>query len=152
MVNDPFRYSDLFLQLREVRPLVKEDKFSQSLQEGLCLHYDDGVTFCFNRTFSGSRGCDQLLMTEAYRVNESYSLEFRPDIAIGYSGKWLLLDAKNKGESGFYGEEKDGLIGACKPEDLYKMHTYRDALVDVVGAFVLYPGDQIRQSSILKRK
>ncbi|MGR8935402.1 MAG: nuclease domain-containing protein [Gammaproteobacteria bacterium] len=47
-----------------------------------------------------------------------------------------MLDTINKGEY--------GLIGPCKPEDLYKMHTFRDALVNVIGAFVLYPGKQTR--------
>lgn len=135
---------DGFLRLRQVTSLVKEDgDLSQSLQEGLCLNYEGGVTLCFNRTFPGSKGSGQFLLPIDYHINESYSLNFRPDIAISFAGRWLLLDAKNKGENGFYGEEgENGIIGKFKDEDINKMHTYRDALIEVVGSFILYPGNK----------
>ena len=134
---------DGFLRLRQVTSLVKNDGgLSQSLQEGFCLNYDGDVTLCFNRRFSGSKGFDQPLLPTSYCVNESYSFEFLPDIVIGFAGSWLLLDAKNKGESGFYGEEENGIICKFKVEDLNKMHTYRDALTEAVGAFILYPGNK----------
>jgi len=144
---------DGFLRLRQVTSLVKEDGLSQSLQE-LCLTYhgDSGdITLCFKRKFSGSngydfsgsKGSDQSLVPTSYCVNESYSFGFEPDIAIGFAERWLLLDAKNKGENGFYGEEdENGIIGKFKDEDIYKMHTYRDALTEAVGAFILYPGNK----------
>ncbi|MCG2830828.1 MAG: hypothetical protein L6302_07230, partial [Desulfobacteraceae bacterium] len=62
-----------------------------------------------------------------------------------HDGKKLVLDAKYKGRNnsnGFYGnEDDDGTIQRYKEEDLDKMHTYRDALKDVSGAFALYPGN-----------
>ena len=134
---------DNFLHLRQITSLVKEDGgLSQSLQEALCLHYDGNITLCFSRRFSGSKGSDQPLLPNSYHVNESYSFDFYPDIAIGFAGRWLLLDAKNKGENGFYGEEENGVISKFKDEDIYKMHTYRDALTEAVGAFILYPGNE----------
>ena len=56
----------------------------------------------------------------------------------------LLLDAKLRFEG-----EKLSVLGEQDSadsershvrEDLYKMHTYRDAIRDSTGAFILYPG------------
>ena len=35
-----------------------------------------------------------------------------------------------------------------KNEDIYKMHTYRDAIRGCLGAYVLYPGTETRIFSI----
>ena len=39
-------------------------------------------------------------------------------------------------------EEEDGTISSCKDEDIDKMHTYREAIEKVSGAFILYPGTE----------
>ncbi len=72
----------------------------------------------------------------------SYSLNFRPDYTItvknGLEIFFLHFDAKYKSN-----EDK------VKNEDVYKMHTYKDALKETRGAYVLYPGkkDKIYQES-----
>ena len=103
--------------------LVKDDPRNQKLVEGICLEYENGLLFGFN--------C----------WGESYSRPLRPDFSLHYQLQILLLDAKYKGErEGFYGETGNGLIESWKEEDIIKMHAYRDAIANVVGAFVLYPG------------
>ncbi len=63
---------------------------------------------------------------------------------VEYAGRRLVLDAKNKGRriSGFFGSQEDGTIKTPKPEDIVKMHAYRDAIKGVQGAFALFPGTE----------
>ena len=73
-----------------------------------------------------------VIPTNSYRISSS-----------DRGGELLVLDAKNKGREGrgdFYGLEDAGSIREWRPEDMDKMHAYRDALTGAVGAFALYPG------------
>jgi hypothetical protein len=57
---------------------------------------------------------------------------------------WLHFDAKyraNRVEE-LVGESGDEPVLVAKTEDLYKMHTYRDAIIHAVGAYVVFPGTQ----------
>jgi uncharacterized protein len=59
------------------------------------------------------------------------------------AGKKLIFDAKykgRKGSGGFYGGDDQGSVWTWKPEDINKMHTYREAITGVAGSFVLFPG------------
>jgi hypothetical protein len=42
-------------------------------------------------------------------------------------------------------EESVGLLGTAKRVDLLKMHAYRDAIRRSAGAYVLYPGSELRE-------
>ncbi|ADZ09787.1 Domain of unknown function DUF2357-containing protein [Methanobacterium lacus] len=76
----------------------------------------------------------------------SYSLQLRPDyvIEINFNDKthFILFDAKYKSK-GIPNEDlfnkKDHIY---KFEDVYKMHTYKDAIKNSLGAYVLYPGGE----------
>lgn len=119
----------------------------QKVQEGIALGYEGKITLLYNYSYAGSIGVD-VGQTEisGYQTSESYSHSLRPDIVIAKDGKEkLILDAKYKGkrgDGGFYGEETEGAIDSYKEEDLDKMHTYRDAIENVYGAFALYPGNK----------
>jgi len=67
----------------------------------------------------------------------SYSLEYKPDytLRINYNSERIFLhfDAKYK-----LSKEK------FKNEDIYKMHTYKDAIKYSLGAYILYPGKKKR--------
>ncbi len=115
--------------------LVKTNAEQRNLVRAAKLSYREGtIELAYNMTYSRQSG--------------SYSLTLRPDIVVRVirSNGWqtLILDAKLK----FAGERLDELGDrdpsewnrAATPEDLYKMHTYRDAIREAVGAFVLYPG------------
>lgn len=78
----------------------------------------------------------------SFTAPESYSLPMRPDIVVRAGGRTLVFDAKFK-----FAEVSEG-TGAeerlqAKREDFLKMHAYRDAIRDVRGAYVLYPGTDI---------
>lgn len=98
------------------------------------------VEAIYNATFSrsGPRG---------YRRRyDSYSLSLRPDIVLrSASGRLDLLDAKLKRRfAGAYeGEEGGEGDVTFKPQDLHKMHAYRDAL-SADSVWVLYPGDDLQ--------
>ena len=73
--------------------------------------------------------------SNTYKKHEftSYSEKLDPDntliIEVNGIQKMLHFDAKYKLKNGSY-----------NPEDIYKMHTYKDAINDSIGAYVLYPG------------
>ncbi len=63
-----------------------------------------------------------------------YSEKLDPDytIKLEYNGttKFIQFDAKYRLKDGTYIKE-----------DIYKMHTYKDAINDTLGAYILYPGE-----------
>ena len=81
----------------------------------------------------------------------SYSLNLRPDytLIIKYMDNNYLIhfDAKYRSDILFNyndiekrdNEEEEQRI--YKNADVYKMHTYKDAIKNTLGAYVLYPGD-----------
>lgn len=101
--------------------------WSARLQYGQC-------EVVYNRTYNKKSG--------------SYSVTLRPDIVVrratpsGCSS--LILDAKLKFEGArladIENEDPDDWSRTVTRADMYKMHTYRDAIREAVGAFVLYPG------------
>lgn len=105
------------------KSLVNEspEQTNQELNEGTWLRYEEDVQLGFNITFSSR--------------HLSYSQEYRPDIVIKYNGQHLIFDAKHK----LKGWDDD--YSKPKKEDIDKMHTYRDAIKNAVGAFILYPGE-----------
>jgi predicted component of viral defense system (DUF524 family) len=128
------------------RPIDADSATTSMLQR--TLGYDlrvtwrDGTALAYNLRFSRSR-------PEARR---SYSVPLRPDITLRLpSGRTHLFDAKFRlrklGDAGGGDADDDEVTdkaderrGDYKRADIYKMHTYRDALGSAT-AWVLYPGD-----------
>lgn len=113
---------------------IKTDERHRQLRWALRLSYP-GAELTYNRTYARGQG--------------SYSVPLRPDIVVRVrrtSGgrEALILDAKLK----FDGDRLDVMTSGVSPppqrtaarDDLYKMHAYRDAIREAVGAFVLFPG------------
>lgn len=97
----------------------------------------------------------------------SYTASFDPDFSLRVSSfnsdasvHWLHFDAKyrlerQQADSLFNCDEDGDVVGigamdyrtevnrVHKQEDLYKMHTYRDAILGSRGAYVLFPGDGV---------
>lgn len=89
-----------------------------------------GWTLFYQRTFPGGRG--------------SYSIDLRPDFTLEVDSRLFLFDAKYRAETAEeFGQPSAG-ERTFERGDLYKMHTYRDAIAGAVAAFVLYPGDEKR--------
>lgn len=111
-------------------------------------------------------------------IHKSYSLPFRPDytllIKIGLNHYFIHFDAKYRSEAeilSFYDkletnetteaeEEKleenigkrdyeEETFKKFKYGDLYKMHTYKDAILKTEGSYVLYPGDDCKIFKVL---
>jgi predicted component of viral defense system (DUF524 family) len=89
-----------------------------------------GTTLFYQRTYPRGRG--------------SYSVDLRPDYALDLGRRTILFDAKYRAETAEeFGQVPEG-ERTFERDDLYKMHTYRDAITDAAAAFVLYPGDDLR--------
>jgi predicted component of viral defense system (DUF524 family) len=104
------------------------------------------VTAVYNASFSRPAGGDPRPGLD------SYSLRLRPDIVLkGPDGRLNLFDAKLKlrflGALATTGVEPGGTgpEETFKPEDLHKMHAYRDAL-GAESVWVLYPGSATRRA------
>ena len=124
--------------------VVPDDPLEQKVRPGIRIRYEGGVSLWFNRTCIGSSGFMPREVTRGnLAIGDSYSHNLRPDIIISKGDRLLILDAKFKGEyGGFYGETKDGTISSWKDEDIDKMHCYREAIRNVTGAYILYPGEK----------
>lgn len=136
---------DKINKIRSCRTVVSNDPLEQKIIQGICIEYEDGISLWFNRTSLGSPDFMSSEYPEKIAPNESYSHTLRPDIVISRGDNMLIFDAKFKGQrGGFYGEGEDGTISTWKDEDIDKMHTYREAIRNVSGAYILYPGEEVR--------
>jgi uncharacterized protein len=117
------------------------------------VRWADGVRAFYNPRFGRS----------SPGIRYSYSIPLRPDIGIEVPGgsnfQLHLLDAKFKLDNlshvistadeegmGHEGEERRGIY---KRGDIYKMHTYRDAIVNARSVWILYPGTEFSFHSAL---
>ena len=124
LCNSTIDFNDIFS--------LGSDKMTISLREGIAKKFnlkvnekDIKVDLLYNKTFKKSRFSDY----------KSYSVDLRPDYSLiihdGNERYILHFDAKYKlniNDESF------------KNEDVVKMHAYKDAILDTVGAYVLYPG------------
>lgn len=88
-----------------------------------------------------------------HREEESYSVSLHPDYTVELpNGQRFILDAKYKydnpaqfmsGDVSADEERDEGERLVYKKGDLYKMHTYRDAL-GAQAVFALYPGNEFK--------
>jgi hypothetical protein len=119
-----------------------------SVSHGLEIRWSNGTTLHYNVGFSRS----------ATAGRRSYSVPLRPDIVLnvpmGPNRGLHMFDAKFRVDhvDGMMDSAEDDLQGArtetehrgrVKRSDLYKMHTYRDAL-EAASVWVLYPGSDFR--------
>lgn len=126
--------------------------FEVTLARNRTFEWASGVRLAYNPSFSRSG-------KPPYR---SYSVGLRPDIALeiehGPNRGLHLLDAKFKfqtpAEAGLdtageattggeaTGEKSAERRGDFTRGDLYKMHTYRDAIPEARSVWILYPGSE----------
>jgi len=113
-----------------IRNLVGRD---EGVRPGAVVRFENGARLLFNQGF---------------RRPNSYSVGLRPDFTLIPSrGRRIAFDAKFRFDSfptdTEIAEDASEVAGiaAAKVDDLYKMHTYRDAL-HLGAAVVLYPGTE----------
>ena len=144
-----FRLADLLRTLigppvRSVRP-APSDRYQVSVSWNRTFEWASGIRLTYNRTFAPPK--------------DSYSVRLRPDIALhlreGPNRGLHLMDAKfsvrTLSEAGLDTKEGGGLQveaeerkGTFTRGNLYKMHTYRDAIPDACSVWILYPGSEFR--------
>ena len=104
------------------------------IRHGFRVSWPDGTSLDCNRSFSPSD-------------RRSYSVPLRPDVTLEVPGAGLhLFDAKFRLDSSvlLMDENEDDDRRSFKRADLYKMHTYRDAIPSAHSVWVLYPGTETR--------
>ena len=99
-----------------------------SLDRGLSVEIGP-VRISFNPTFARSRG-------------DTYSTPLRPDVVLEIGGRKFIFDAKYRLKWKDLEDEVKEEESTFLRADLYKMHTYRDAIRNVEAAFVVYPGTE----------
>ena len=105
---------------------ISDDGLSIELREGInkSFNYNEiEIELLYNKTF---KNADQ-------RYN-SYSVNLRPDYTLRVHGDeifFIQFDAKYK-----LHVDSDKF----KNEDIVKMHAYKDAIPNSIGAYILYPG------------
>jgi len=98
-----------------------------------------GLTWKAEARFSAA---GTLVYNRGFRQPNSYSVSLRPDFSWMREGKLqVVLDAKFRLDRLPSQDEEDASEITAKRADLYKMHTYRDAL-GVPAAVAVYPGTQ----------
>lgn len=124
----------------------RRSHFSVHVDWDFEVRWRDGTRLLYNPRFSRSQA----------ESRYSYSVALRPDIALevcGGPGAGLhLLDAKFKvdrlpelvGTDDLAAEEREERRGIFKRGDIYKMHTYRDAIPRARSVWILYPGTEDR--------
>lgn len=118
-----FLGEDIIIEQQDV--ILKNGEVSY----GVCFKNDD-IAVYYNHTESRSR-------------KSAYSVALRPDttVVIKKENKTLnfVFDAKYKVR---YKEDEEGIARHVKSEDIYKMHTYLDAIENCMFAIAVYPGTE----------
>jgi hypothetical protein len=146
-----FTPSQQAIEVRDIAALYEFWAFFALVEEiGVCLkespvidlHPSDehGLDWRSEARF-GNKGT--LVYNRGFSRPTSYSLPLRPDFTWMVGGRpVVVLDAKFRLERADLEKEEDEDTpqATAKRADLYKMHTYRDAL-GVRAAVAVYPGD-----------
>ena len=129
---------------------LRSGDFQQDLVAGEAFEWASGIRLVYNQTFSGAT---------AQSPGRSYSVGLRPDVALripsGTNRGLHLFDAKfrlrsltdawaTESVSGGAAEKAGERRGDFRRGDIYKMHTYRDAIRDACSVWILYPGCEFR--------
>lgn len=117
--------------------IEKQGEFRKELKYGISINYSGGISLSFNKPYGGNSA-------------SSYSVSLRPDISLRRGGDLHLFDAKFKYVNVEFDEQEaldniereEEMRQEFKRGDLYKMHTYRDAIMDARDVWILYPGTE----------
>jgi len=110
---------------------ISRTDLGESLERGLRVQLTKDITVSFNPSFNRS-ACS------------AYSTPLRPDVVLTLIGARYAFDAKYRLQRLSRledAEEEEEEITVVRT-DIYKMHTYRDAITNMRAAFVVYPGTE----------
>lgn len=108
---------------------VTRNELGEHLDRGITVILSDQVTVAFNPSYIRSKG-------------DVYSTPLRPDVILSVNGTRYAFDAKYKLQWQTAIEDVQNDDATYIRADLYKMHTYRDAITKLKAAFVVYPGTE----------
>ena len=112
------------------RPVLSRDELGESLAIGFASDLSPDISLRFNASYHRSSGT-------------AYSTPLRPDVTIKIGDDIHAFDAKYRLDRFEVNDsDVDDGLATYKRADLYKMHTYRDAIVNLKTAFVVYPGSE----------
>ena len=95
----------------------------------------------FPASFAAGRGCD-VAEAEATRAGQIACLHFDAKYRVEKLEEFFGASADSLEALGELDAEEEGKsTNTYKRADLYKMHTYNDAIRRTVGSYVLYPGN-----------
>ena len=111
-------------------PSIRRDEWGERLAGGVAVAIGPNLSVAFNRTFSRSG-------------KSAYSTPLRPDVVLQVGDALHAFDAKYRlDQLNTREDDTDDNPATYKRADLYKMHTYRDAIDDLRTAFIVYPGSE----------
>lgn len=138
------KLSDQKLNYEDVFEL-NADKWAVNLKVGLKSMQT------FNLNIEDKEITVNLFYNKSFAQNSEYrtfSLNLRPDyiLEINFNNHkyFIHFDAKYKSKGIQKDEGYNKKDHVYKHEDVYKMHTYKDAILNTKGAYVLYPGDKAK--------
>lgn len=142
------------LSLQLARGRESEERFVFHPQSVSSLN----ISLFYNRSFESLESDDVWSGSYTSRFLPDFSLHITPEIEGKFGGQshWLHFDAKYRVDPQAWHLLSGGPIAELeeeltvrdpnedsvpyKKQDLYKMHTYRDALLGTRGSYVLFPG------------
>ena len=129
MSTNPISFDDVFFKMED----DKNDRFTMVLKKDQHIPFDieiNGkaikVDLRYNTVFN--KGKDKF---------KTYSVMLKPDysLIIHIDDKKYILHFDAKYKLNIYDD-------SFKNDDVVKMHAYKDAIEDTIGAYVLYPGEK----------
>lgn len=112
---------------------ISRDTHTISLKENLEKSSENEeikISLLYNKTFGG---CENSKFNEYH----TYSVDLRPDYTVvihnNTKNYFIHFDAKYR-----FNDKKERF----EDDDIAKMHEYKDAIKNTIGAYVLYPGNE----------
>ena len=106
---------------------ISRHDLGEALSRGLVVSLSAAIVVAFNPSYSRSK-------------KSAYSTPLRPDVVVTLNGARYAFDAKYRLQWSATINDSVNNDATFIREDLYKMHTYRDAVSELKAAFVVYPG------------
>ncbi|MEE8168280.1 MAG: DUF2357 domain-containing protein [Candidatus Hydrothermarchaeales archaeon] len=133
--------------LRKILGPPKKARIDRTTEKRVELRYYNKIVWDKSKKFPKI----ELYYNKTYfgkDCKKSYSLPLRPDISLELEGKKYIFDAKFKIDKVDFPEKVNDEIeteektsSTFKRGDIYKMHTYKDAINQAISVCLLYPGD-----------
>jgi len=109
--------------------VVQRGDLGESLDRGLKVSLSPTVSVSFNPSFMRSG-------------KTAYSTPLRPDVVFSINNSHFAFDAKYRLQWLDLADDTAEDEATFLRADLYKMHTYRDAIANMQAAFIVYPGTE----------